>query len=273
MSAVEELEDGVLVQLAKAIGEGLTGSEIDNLLAAARTTDSGSHSTKWRRLYEVFTVEQGRSGSGAQVLRIVELALQPSRWISKAEGTHEALRHDINTALAFAGLTVAADGSLRRVPAAATLDEARRRSRRLHDELQRRACHSEVFKYCAAELVTEDYFGAVFEAVKGLGERLRTMTHVDLDGARLVDAALGGTTPRLALNSLRTSTERNEQTGVANLAKGLFSAFRNPAAHEPKTTWNVSEHDALDVLATISLVHRRLDVAVFLGGPDVASQQ
>jgi uncharacterized protein (TIGR02391 family) len=47
-----------------------------------------------------------------------------------------------------------------------------------------------------------------------------------------------------------------------NLIKGLFGAFRNTTAHAPKIHWNITEQDALDILTTISLVHRRLDSAV-----------
>jgi hypothetical protein len=41
-----------------------------------------------------------------------------------------------------------------------------------------------------------------------------------------------------------------------------FGAFRNTTAHAPKIYWNVTEQDALDILTTISLIHRRLDSAV-----------
>jgi len=114
------------------------------------------------------------------------------------------------------------------------------------------------------ELVADDCFGAVFEATKGLAQRIRQMTGLDLDGYRLVDAAFGGQAPMVALNSLRSDTERNEQTGLANLMRGMFSAFRNPTAHEPRVSWHVAEPDALDLLSTLSLVHRRLDAAVVL---------
>jgi uncharacterized protein (TIGR02391 family) len=66
----------------------------------------------------------------------------------------------------------------------------------------------------------------------------------------------------VVFNSLRTETDRNEQTGLANIMKGLFSAVRNPQAHTPKLLWHVSEDDALDLLGTLSLLHRRLDAAV-----------
>lgn len=67
--------------------------------------------------------------------------------------------------------------------------------------------------------------------------------------------------PLLRINDGSTRTKRDEQLGVANLAKGLFSAFRNPAAHEPRIHWQLSEQDALDVFGTLSLIHRRLDAA------------
>jgi len=42
----------------------------------------------------------------------------------------------------------------------------------------------------------------------------------------------------------------------------VFSAFRNTTAHAPKIHWNITELDALDILTTMSLVHRRLDNAI-----------
>ena len=87
------------------------------------------------------------------------------------------------------------------------------------------------------------------------------MTGVDGDGYGLVEATMAGSSPRLRINPLGTRTQRDEQLGLANLAKGLFSAFRNPAAHEPRIEWSLSEQDALDVLGTLSVIHRRLDVA------------
>ena len=128
----------------------------------------------------------------------------------------------------------------------------------------RRGGHAEIFKYCTEELVAEDCFGAVFEATKGLGERVRQMSSLDEDGYPLVQEAFEGSNPMIAFNSLRTSTEKNEQRGLASLMKGVFSAFRNPEAHEPKLLWHVSEADALDLLSTLSLVHRRLDTAVVI---------
>jgi uncharacterized protein (TIGR02391 family) len=70
--------------------------------------------------------------------------------------------------------------------------------------------------------------------------------------------------PLLTFNSLRTETERNEQTGMMNLMKGMFSAFRNPTAHAPKITWTITEQDAFDLLTLASLLHRRIDTAILI---------
>jgi Protein of unknown function (Hypoth_ymh) len=71
---------------------------------------------------------------------------------------------------------------------------------------------------------------------------------------------------------LRTDAERNEQRGLANILKGIFSAFRNPAAHEPRIVWHVRAQDALDLLTMISLVHRRLDEAQIRRGIGAAGR-
>ena len=63
----------------------------------------------------------------------------------------------------------------------------------------------------------------------------------------------------LAINTLRTDTEKSEQSGFANLLKGAFGTFRNPTGHAPKITWKMEEQDALDLLSLVSYLHRRLD--------------
>ena len=131
--------------------------------------------------------------------------------------------------------------------------------------LVQRQVHGDVLKFCRAELVVENYFHAVFEATKSVAQKLRDKAGLASDGGPLVDEALGlGRTgvPRLAFNSLRTESERSEHTGLMNLIKGVFGAFRNTTAHNPKIHWQMTEQDALDVLTTISLVHRRLDSSV-----------
>ena len=67
--------------------------------------------------------------------------------------------------------------------------------------------------------------------------------------------------PQVRFNALATEWERSEQTGIATLMKGLFSTFRNPAAHAPRVAWATSRSDAPDMLTLASMLHRRLDKA------------
>lgn len=79
------------------------------------------------------------------------------------------------------------------------------------------------------------------------------------DGAVLVNTAFSVNKPILAINSLSTETEISEQKGFSSILVGLFGAVRNPVAHSPKTTWAMTEQDALDIFALMSFVHRKLD--------------
>jgi uncharacterized protein (TIGR02391 family) len=136
--------------------------------------------------------------------------------------------------------------------------------RTIRGKFQGRRMHSEVVKYCRSELMQDNYFHAVFEAAKGLAQRIRDMSGVQADGASLVDRVFAIERPLLALNTLRTETEKSEHKGFSALLKGCFAAVRNPLAHEPKILWE-GEDDAADYLSLISLLHRKLDQCVPTG--------
>ena len=95
-----------------------------------------------------------------------------------------------------------------------------------------------------------------------VAEKLRQRTGLTTDGPALIDAAFGGETLKLALNSLQIESEKSEQRGFVNLLKGLFGTFRNVTAHAPRVTWPIREQDALDLLTFVSYAHRRIDAAV-----------
>jgi uncharacterized protein (TIGR02391 family) len=178
---------------------------------------------------------------------------------------YDRKRHDLNEVLAFCGLSLGEDGKLIRQTAARTLTEAEERAGRLRSELQRRGVHCDVLAFCRSELLQKNYFHAVFEATKSVADKIRVRSGLTGDGSELVDQAFGSGKvgmPFLAFNSLKTDTERSEQSGMMNLMKGMFSAFRNVTAHAPKISWPISEQDALDLLTIASLLHRRLDAAV-----------
>lgn len=263
MATIPPLVEGQIEALARLLGECGSGTDISRVFHDRGLADNSGESTKWRRLYWVFLDCQNRHGCANHVVDFIRAFLTPARFVGRSQD-FEAHRRELNTILAFSGLEYGADGQFRKVDAAATLDEAERRVRTIRSKFQGRRMHPEVVKYCSAELMQDNYFHAVFEAAKGLAQRIRDMTGVQADGANLIDRVFSIDRPLLALNSLQTETEKSEHKGFSALLKGCFAAVRNPLAHEPKILWE-GEDDAADYLSLISLLHRKLDQCVPTG--------
>ena len=270
MSGIPCFPEGSIESLAKLIGDCGSGSDISRVLANRGIPDNSRESTKWRRLYWIFLDVQRQDQCANRVLDFIQSFLAPARFVGRND-EFEAHRSELNVVLALSGLEFGADGKLRTRPAAATLTEAERRVKAIHARFQGRRIHPEVFKYCKTELMQDNYFHAVFEASKGLAQRIRDKSGVDRDGANLVDGVFSITRPALAFNSLRTETEQTEHKGFALLLKGCFAAVRNPLAHEPKIMWN-GEDDAADYFSLISLLHKKLDDCVPTGMGDPRSK-
>lgn len=219
--------------------------------------DKSNESTKWRRLYWIFLDCQRQYGCANQILDFIQSFLTPARFVGRND-EFEANRQQLNTILSFSGLEYGKEGKFRQCKIAETLDEAEKRAWTIRAKFQGRQIHPEVLKYCRPELLQDNYFHAVFETSKGLAQRIRDLSGIQADGAALIDKVFSIEKPILAINSLRTETERSEHKGFALLLKGCFVAVRNPLAHGPKILWE-GEDDAADYLSLISLLHRKLD--------------
>jgi len=263
MAGISVLPEGQIEALARLLGECGSGTDITRVLNDRSLGDNSGESTKWRRLYSIFLECQRRDNCANRVLDFIQSFLIPARFVGRNQ-EFEDQRQQLNTILAFSGLEYGKDGKFRHCNAVHTLDEAEQRVQTLRSKFQGRVIHSEVLKYCRAELLQDNYFHAVFEASKGLAQRIRSMSGIQTDGAVLVDKVFAVERPVLAFNSLQTETEKSEHKGFASLLKGCFSAVRNPLAHEPKVLWQ-GEDDAADYLSLISLLHRKLDGCVVTG--------
>ena len=175
-------------------------------------------------------------------------------------GKYEYLLEGVNKALLLAGMEVTKAGNLVEVIQAKTLDEVDRRVNSLKKQLYNRAIHSEVQKYCIDDYLRKDYYDAVFEAAKGLAERVRQITGLTTDGGTLFQTAFSKNDPYLFFNELKTDSEKSEFTGLKELLEAIFHLVRNPAAHTPKVNWKVDETKALDILTLISFAHKYLDM-------------
>jgi uncharacterized protein (TIGR02391 family) len=260
MAGVPSFPEGQIEALARLLGECGSGTDISRVLRDRGIRDNSSESTKWRRLYSIFLERQRLDGCANRVLDFIQAFLFPARFVGRS-GEFESRRTELNSILAFSGLEYGPDGQFRSIAVARTLDEAESRARTIRSKFQGRSIHPEVLKYCRAELMQDNYFHAVFEAAKGLAQRIRELAGVDADTAALVDLVFSVDKPLLAFNTLQTETERSEHKGYAALLKGCFSAVRNPPAHLPKVLWQ-GEDDTADHLSLISLLHRKLDNCV-----------
>jgi uncharacterized protein (TIGR02391 family) len=237
---------------------GLTGSEIAYLLQDCRLEDVSPEMTKWKRLFNALVKAQNTHKVGNHLIMFVNRALNPVSYARDKE-KFSWRRNELNVVLSFSGFSVREDGKVIRTQAETTLKGARARAGALRAALEDRGAHSEILKYCRAELVDENYFHAVLEAIKGIAERIRIISGLTTDGAELVNTAFSVKAPVLAINLLKTETEISEQKGFSNILVGLSGAVRNPTAHVPKVTWPMTEQDALDILSLVSFVHRKLD--------------
>ncbi len=260
MTQTISFDEGTIEALSKVLGECGSGTDISRVLQDRGLVDNSRESTKWRRLYSIFLTSQRETKSPNQILDFIRSFLTPARFTGRSN-EFESHRAELNTILVLNGLELGRDGQFRVVSQATTLDEAEQRVKSIRERFKGRAIHPEVNKYCTTELMHENYFHAVFEATKGLAQRIRELSGATEDGAKLIDKVFSIEHPLLAINSLRSETEKSEHKGFAQLLKGCFAAIRNPLAHEPKIFWT-GEDDAADYLSLISLLHRKLDTAV-----------
>jgi len=259
MARISPFTPGQLMEIARKLGECATGSEISRLVFEAKNVqDRSEESTKWRRLYWYLQQAQGKCGCGDPLLDLIKTLLDPARFVDNPV-QFEYHRRQINAVLALMGWEYGEDGKFKKIKKAKTLDEAHQRAQTLAIKLSERQLHPAVLKYARAELLQENYFHAVFEACKGLAQRIRDLTGLKSDGARLITNAFEGKAPKLRFNSLKTDTEKSQHNGFVWLLKGCFSAVRNPRAHAPKVLWAEDAEEAADYLTLISLLHYKLD--------------
>ncbi|MGH3279296.1 MAG: TIGR02391 family protein [Trebonia sp.] len=251
----------VIEEVCKVLADSVTGPQIPNLIAPLKVAEEpDAPGTKWKRLFNAVVARQNKSKDGKGLVRLVMEGMAPVRFGSTAE--FEAARARVNERLLLSGFEVREDGKVVMVRAARTVGEAQQRADDLRAELARRDVHPDVLAFCRAELLQQNYFHAVLEACKSVSDKLRTLAGETGDGTKLVDVlCFPAASPRVRFNALATEWERSEQTGIATLMKGLFSTFRNPAAHAPRVAWATSRSDALDMLTLASMLHRRLDKA------------
>lgn len=258
------LSQAELQAIAKALGDtnfGFTGTEIGQLLPQYGFVDVGPTITKYKRLYNSFCERCNREQSFNCVYMFIQKCMDPARGINSGE-SYEQRRFEVNKILMLKGMEVRDDGKFYKIVKAERLSEVERRTKDLKQKLYTYGAHSRVIACCKEELLAEDYFHAVQEAAKSICDRVREMSGLPLDGNELIQTAFSIKNPYIVLNSLRTSSEQNQQNGFKEIILGLIHMVRNVTAHELRIRWDINEKDAIDVLQQTSFIHRYLDECI-----------
>ena len=254
----------------------LTNSKIDEYLLACNIENKGRKtqnvikngisgyipgSSKKEKMYNSLANNINQTQSTAGVIKFLEMVFELTQFAGRLNEFNEA-RDNINKVLMIIGLEVNISGKVIEVKQAKSLDEVEESVNKLVKEVTIRNLHSEVMKYCSKEYLEKDYFHAGFEAVKGIFERIRTMTSQVVDGAKLLNGVFSTTAPMILLyNSdiINNPTDRDEFLGVKSLIEGLHKSVRNPSAHKPRIISNNNLLDCLEIMTIVSRVHRYLD--------------
>lgn len=218
----------------------------------------GLNKRKW--LFNCFAEEISKHKSFEKIFCFIEKSMNPISYTNTNHRDKYNYRfEELNKVLLFIGLEITKNGILVEAVKAQSLDEADRRVNSLKSQLYNRAIHSQVEKYCIKDYLQRDYYDAVFEAAKGLAQRVRDITGLTLDGGKLFQTAFSKNNPYIFFNALKTDSEISEYTGLKELLESIFHLVRNPAAHTPKINWHIDETKALDILTLISFAHKYLD--------------
>lgn len=268
---IEQQHLKALCDVLADTSQGLTESEIRLKLGQCSivAVDKGNRSNgygyqlglnKRDWLYNCFASEINQKRSFEAIYRFIENALDPVNFTQdEKREKYKFLFDGVNKVLLLIGLEIQENGKIREVVKAETLDEVDRRVKSLEQKLSDRNIHPEVKKYCIRDYMQKDYFDAVFEAAKGVAQRVRDITGLETDGGKLFQTAFSQNDPYLYFNLLKTESEKSEFTGLKELLEAIFHLVGNPAAHTPKINWKVEEEKALDILTLISLAHKYLD--------------
>lgn len=222
------------------------------------TYEFGLNKRDW--LYNCFANEINTKKTFANIYNFIENALDPvSYTTSEKRDKYNHLFEETNKVLLLIGLEIQKDGKIKQAVKATSLDEVDRRVNNLHRQLYNRAIHSDVSKYCIKDYLRKDYYDAVFEASKGLAQRVRDISGLSTDGGTLFQTAFNKSNPYIFFNTMQTDSEKSEYIGLRELLESIFHLVRNPAAHTPKINWYTDETKALDILTLISFAHKYLD--------------
>lgn len=266
MSTISPLQLSTLEILASTIADidpNITGTVIHRILLQSQIDDvsySEQFLAKRKKLINAFEKYQNDYKCANNIVLFIQNILSPQRYVNNQD-MYNRLKSEVNKQLAFEGLSINDSNQIISIAKASKISDVQVKVDGLKSKLIDQGAHQLVFAYCNSELLANNYFHAVLESSKGLIKRIQDLAGVKYDGQNLMENVFKDDNPILIINNFQSKSEKDEHRGFRNLLIGIVAMFRNPSSHELKVEWNMSEQDALDIMAMISYCHRRLDKA------------
>lgn len=238
---------------------GLTGRQLGDLLSTCGLAayDPGEQAgSKRRRLFIALWDYQVEKKAANGTIAFITAAMHPPTGDPVAWNQR---RDQLNEVLTYVACRIAKDGRVASGERARTREDALRLADSVRAEAERRGCHATALAACTPEAIQRNWFHASLEAVKGIDTYLQRATGLSGDGAALIDAAMGGDEPPIKVNNLNSRSDRNEQTGLADIMRGIVKMYRHPIAHDSARQRTVTREDFLDLLSVLTMVYHRLD--------------
>jgi len=101
-----------------------------------------------------------------------------------------------------------------------------------------------------------NYTGAILDTIYFLSDLVREKSGLSSDGISLIGQAFGGKSPKLKINKLQSDSDKNIQSGIAQILRGLYQAIRNPRSHEK---YKDSKPDADCIILFVDYLIRIID--------------
>lgn len=260
------IDDVAIENISKVLGDFITGTKITVMfqrLGLINLDDNRDHiSTKWRRINESVTIACRRLRSSKPLFQVIEYIAQPQFFVDHLENWNN-LKNQVNGCLLFYGFKLTDNGQVVETAPVSSVTEAQKRLKGFDTRLRELDIHPLVYKFCREELLSENYFHAIFEASKGVLNRIRDLSGLKLDGNQLVLTAFNLKNPILLLKSnyLSNQEEKDEYFAASALLKTVVYMYRNPEAHTLKLYDPRNINDAITAFVLMSKAHQILDSA------------
>ena len=252
----------ILEYIAELISETKSGSGITRFFNASGYPEfvhDGS-TKKWFILNCLQNLNR-RSGGPYHVIKIIEKLADPRQYLNTVE-IHKKIVDKLDNVIVFHGLRLNKDNrvvlSKEPIPTSPIDTPTGKEEIYLFEKIR---LHPEIGKVSEQLFKDGHYAQAIFEAFKAINNAVKKKSGVeDKDGQALMAYVFSGNPPVLALNSLLTQSEKDEQDGFKFLFMGAITGIRNPKAHE-----NIIQTDTyrtLHYLIFASLLMARVDESI-----------